>query len=68
MQSFKKIRRLRCVSWVDDIAQDSNLTHWGRVTHICVGNIAIIGSDNGLSPGRRQAIIRTNAGMLLIGP
>ena len=42
--------------------------HWGRVTHICVGNLTIIGSDNGLSPGRRQAIIRTNAGMLLIGP
>ena len=44
------------------------LTHWGRVTHICVGNLAIIGSDNGLSPGRRQAIIRSNAGILLIGP
>ena len=44
------------------------LTHWGRVTHICVGNEAIIGSDNGLSPGRRQAIIWTNVGMLLIGP
>ena len=28
----------------------------------------IIGSDNGLSPGRRQAIIWTNAGILLIGP
>ena len=44
------------------------LTHWGRVTHICVGKLSIIGSDNGLSPGRRQAIIRTNAGILLIGP
>ena len=44
------------------------LTHWSRVTHICVGNLAIIGSDNGLSPGRRQAIIGTNAGILLIGP
>ena len=44
------------------------LTHWGRVTHICVSNLAIIGSDNGLSPGRRQAIIWTNAGILLIGP
>ena len=42
------------------------LTHWGRVTHIC--NLAIIGSDNGLSPGRRQAIIWTNDGILLIGP
>ena len=26
-------------------------------THICVGKLIIIGSDNGLSPGRRQAII-----------
>ena len=44
------------------------LTHWSRVTHLCVGNLTIIGSDNGLSPGRRQAIIRTNAGILLIRP
>ena len=44
------------------------LTHWGRVTHICVVKQTIIGSDNGLSPGRRQAIIWTNAGILLIGP
>ena len=44
------------------------LTHWGRVTHICVSKHTIIGSDNGLSPGRRQAIIWTNAGILLIGP
>ena len=43
------------------------LTHWGRVTHICVGKLTIIGSDNGLSPERRQAIIWTNAGILLIG-
>ena len=44
------------------------LTHWGQVTHICVGKITIIGSDNGLSPGRRQAIIQTNDGILLIEP
>ena len=44
------------------------LTYWGRVTHICVGNLTIIGSDNGLSSGRCQAIIWTNAGILLIGP
>ena len=42
------------------------LTHWGRVTHVCVSKLTIIGSDNGLSPGRRQAIIWTNAGILLI--
>ena len=44
------------------------ITHWGRVTHICVSKLIIIGSDNGLSPGRRQAIIWTNAGILLIWP
>ena len=38
------------------------------MTHTCIFNLNIIGSDNGLSPGRRQAIIRTNAGLLLIGP
>ena len=43
------------------------LIHWGRVTHICVSKRTIIGSDNGLSPGRRQAIIWTSAGILLIG-
>ena len=48
--------------------KDRLLTHWGRVTHICVGKLTSIGSDNGLSPGRRQAIIWSNDGILLIGP
>ena len=39
-----------------------------RDAYICVNNLIIIGSDNGLSPGRRQAIIWTNAGILFIGP
>ena len=51
------------VHWVGHV-----LTHWGRVTHICVSKLTIIGSDNGLSPGRRQAIIWTNARILLIWP
>ena len=38
------------------------------MTHICVSNLAITGSDNGLSPGRRQAITKTNAGIFSIGP
>ena len=38
------------------------------MTHICIGKLTIIGSDNGLSPGRRQAIIWNNARILLIGP
>ena len=46
---------------------DLSLTHGGRVTHVCVGKLTIIGSDNGLSPGRHQAIIWTNAGILLNG-
>ena len=44
------------------------LTHWGRTTHICVNKLTITVSDNGLSPDRRQAIIWTNAGILLFVP
>ena len=43
------------------------LNHWGRMTHICVSKLTIIASDNGLSPGWRQAIIWNNAGILSIG-
>ena len=42
------------------------LTQWGWLTHICVGKLSIIGSESGLSPNRRQAIIWTDAGILLI--
>ena len=38
------------------------------MTQICVDNTNIIGSDNGLSPERRQAINWTNVGILSIGP
>ena len=38
------------------------------MTQICVSKFTIIGSDNGLSPIRRQAIIWTNDGILLIEP
>ena len=50
------------------IATYSKLTHRGRVTHICVSTLTISDSDDGLSPGRRKAIIQTSAGKLLIGP
>ena len=43
------------------------LTHWGWVTHICISNLTAIGSDNCLSPEWHQAIVWTNAGILLIG-
>ena len=60
MREEKTLKLINCVIL--------GLTHWGRVTHICVSKLTIIGSDNGLSPGRRQAIIWINAGILLIGP
>ena len=40
------------------------LTHWGRVTDTCVSKSTIIGSDNGSSLGRRQAIVWANAAIL----
>ena len=35
------------------------LNHWDWLTQKCVSKLTIIGSDNGLSSGRRQAIIWT---------
>ena len=52
-------RRMPLVHW---------LTHWGRVMHICVSKLTRIGSAIGLLPVWGQAIIWTNAGILLIGP
>ena len=45
----------------------NELTHWGQVTDICINKQTIIGLDNSLSSGRRQAFIWTNAMTLLIG-
>ena len=56
------------MDYTEPITSKVALTHWRRATHICDGKLITIGSDNGLSPGRRQAIIRTIAGILLIGP
>ena len=33
--------------------------------YLCIGNLTTIGSGNGLLPGGLQAIIWTNAGILL---
>ena len=51
----------------DDLPM-TRLTHWGRATHMFVSKLTIIALDNGLSPGRRQAIIWINDGILLIWP
>ena len=44
------------------------ITHGGWVMHICISDLTIISSDNGLSPGRLYATIWTNTGILLIEP
>ena len=44
------------------------LIHWVRVAHTCASKLTIIGSDNGLSPARRQAIIWNNTRIVLIWP
>ena len=46
MDQFAKFYMFQCVILVSDDC----LTHWGRVTHMCLGNLTIIGSDNGLAP------------------
>ena len=48
--------------------ENHTLNHWGWMTHICVNKLTIPGSDNGLSPGRHQAFIWTNIGIMWIGP
>ena len=40
---------------------------WPSDAYIYINDLTIISSDNGLSPDRHQAIIWTNAGILLIG-
>ena len=60
--------KISFAKWQPFCSGGNELTHWGRVTHICVVKLTIIGSDNGLSPGRRQAIIWTNTEILLFGP
>ena len=57
--------RFCVISWRYHCSLLTLLTHWGQVTHI--SSWAIIGSDNGLSPDRPQAIIWTHAGIFLIG-
>ena len=53
---------------LEEYQNDPLLTHWDRVTHLCVSKLTSIASDIGLSPGRRQAIIWNDAGIFLIGP
>ena len=63
---FKKLQLNKSsTKWLPFCLCLNVLTHWGWVTHIWVSKLTIIGSDNSLSPGRRQAIIWTNAKILI---
>ena len=61
-----KRNQQRITDVTSDILKSNGLTHWGGVTHTCVGKSTIIASDNGLSHGRRQANIWTNAGWNIV--
>ena len=66
--SFQKIPlKMSSGKWWPFCLSLNVLTQWGRVTHICVNKVTIIGSDNGMSPGRCQAITWINVGILSIG-
>ena len=52
-------------SLIQEKQMSFSLNNWGRVTHICVGELTTISADNGLPPGRRQSIIWANDGILL---
>ena len=59
--------KITCLIFHSNFPGANELTHWGWVMHIFLSKLTIIGSDNGLSPSWCQAIIWTDAGILLIG-
>ena len=56
--SLIAIAKSVCANWTRYLMfsnkPTTRLTHWGRVTHICVNKLTIIGSDNDLSLGLRK--------------
>ena len=50
------------------LGQNELKVYMVSLASVCIGKLTMIGSDNGLSLGRRQAIIWTIAGILLFGP
>ena len=59
---------LYCTWPIKDIRQWPPYLIEAKWCIIYVGKLSITGSDNGLSPDRHQAIIWTNAGIMLIEP
>ena len=56
------------ISLLDMSLKITHSRQQGPMRYICISNLTIIGSNNGLSPDRRQSIIWTSAGILFIGP
>ena len=55
--------------WINETCTKiQNFSSEEMLTHICVSQLAIIGSDNGFSSGRRQTITWINTDFLSIGP
>ena len=72
---FSMISNYQSLKWVwnytfkiipTSFLASNKLIHWGRVTHIWISKVTIISSDNGLAPGRHQAIVWNDAGISLI--
>ena len=66
--SRKCIWNCHLPKWRSFFPGGDELTHWDRVTYICINKLIFIGSDKGLSSDRRQIIFWTNGGILLIDP
>ena len=61
-----KVEDIIFFKWIGDSL--SILTNWNWVTHISVGKLTIVGSNNGLLLVQHQVIIWASAEILLIGP
>ena len=62
----KSLLQLMMNQFTDAQMHHSVLTHWGSVMHIYVNELTVIGPSNGLVPSQHQAIVWTNAELLLI--
>ena len=62
--------RQQDITWtnIEQVPWRSSGYHCDSFSHTCVSKLTTIVSDNGLAPTRQQAIIWTNAGILLIWP
>ena len=67
-QLYQQLLYLHCRKCQRNSTEKQGLTYRGQEAYICVSKLTIIGSVNGLSPRRCQAIACTNAPLLPIRP